>query len=82
MKNEIISFLGKRGISLSGISEPKELSKIPAQFSPQSILKNCRSVLCYAVPIPKGILRAETDSSLLFWRFSNITYRFLDTVSN
>jgi len=82
MKNEIISILGNRGISLFGISEPKELAEVPAQFSAQSILKDCRSVLCYAVPIPKGILHAEANCSPLFWRFSNITYRFLDTVSN
>jgi epoxyqueuosine reductase len=82
MKNEIMSLLGKRGISLFGISESPELAEIPVQFSPRSILKDCRSVLCYAVPIPKGILHAENDSSLLFWRFSNMTYRFLDTLSN
>lgn len=82
MKNKIIDLLGKRGISLFGISAPKEFAEIPAQFSPGSILKACRSVLCYAVPIPKGILHAQTGSSLLFWRFSNMTYRFLDTLSN
>ncbi|MGO8942370.1 MAG: hypothetical protein ACLQJ7_01670 [Syntrophobacteraceae bacterium] len=82
MKNEIISILGNRGISLFGISEPKELAEVPSQFSAQSILKYCRSVFCYAVPIPKGILHAEANCSPLFWRFSNITYRFLDTVSN
>jgi epoxyqueuosine reductase len=82
MKNEIISLLDKREISLFGISESKELTEIPAQFSPRSYLKDCRSVLCYAVPIPKGILHAPTDSSLFFWRFSNMTYRLLDTVSN
>jgi len=80
--SKIINLLGKRGIPLSGISEPKELAGIPAQFSPPSILKDCRSVLCHAVPIPKGILHAESNSSLFFWRFSNMTYRFLDTVSN
>ncbi len=82
MKNEIISLQGRRGISLFGISEPKKLAEVPAQFSPHSILKDCRSVLCYAIPIPRGILHAETDCSSLFWRFSNIIYRFLDTVSN
>jgi epoxyqueuosine reductase QueG len=80
--SKIINLLGKRGIPLSGISEPKELAGITAQFSPASILKDCRSVLCHAVPIPKGILHSESNSSMLFWRFSNMTYRFLDTVSD
>jgi hypothetical protein len=30
MKNEIISLLGERGISLFGIPEPKELAEVPA----------------------------------------------------
>ena len=74
--------LVKKGVSLHGIAEPKQLAGIPEQFSPAHILKNSRSVLCFAVPIPKGILHSENHSSLLFWRFCNITYRSLDAVSN
>ncbi|HYA41230.1 MAG TPA: hypothetical protein VEF34_08000 [Syntrophobacteraceae bacterium] len=82
MKDAIDDLLSKRGISLFGVSEPKQFDEMPAQFTPAHILSSTRSVLCYAVPIPKGILHAEDHSSLLFWRFSNMTYRFLDRVSN
>jgi epoxyqueuosine reductase QueG len=82
MKDEITDLLGKRGIPVSGIVESKKIAEIPGHFTPFSILKNARSVLCYGVPVPRGILHSENNSSLLFWRFCNMTYRFLDTVAN
>ncbi len=82
MADGILDLLGKRGISLFGVSEPERDSRVPPEFTPGAILKGTRSVLCFAFPIPKGILHAETHSSLLFWRFCNISYRRLDTVAN
>lgn len=82
MIDGISDILRKRGIPLSGIAEPKKIAEIPEHFTPVNILKNTRSVLCYALPIPRGILYSENYSPLLFWRFCNMTYRFLDTVSN
>lgn len=82
MKGEISDLLVKRGIPLFGIAKPRHLNEIPGQFSPQSFLENARSILRYATPIPRGVLHSQQHSSLLFWRFSNITYRMLDTISN
>ncbi len=82
MTDEIGVFLRQRGILLFGAAAPRQLDEVPDRFSPQSILPGARSVICFALPIPRGVLHAESNSSLLFWRFCNISYRFLDTVSN
>lgn len=74
--------LSKKGIFSYGTAKAGHLPQVLAPFSPGAILKDAQSVLCYAVLTPKGILHAETDFSLLYWRFCSMTYRFLDTVSN
>ncbi|MFZ2447570.1 MAG: hypothetical protein WAW37_14540 [Syntrophobacteraceae bacterium] len=82
MIDEIGDFLNHSGIPIFGTAKARTLTEVPAEFSPQSIMKGARSVLCFAVPTPKGIIQAENNFSLLYWRFCNISYRFLDSVAN
>ncbi len=82
MKYKLLDLLAQRCIPLFGAARPDVPAEVHSHSSPDSILREARSVLCYAIPIPKGLLLAGANSSLLFWRFSNMTYRLLDTVSN
>ncbi len=82
MEDKLYNHLVQKGITLFGVGEPRVPTEVPVSFSPGAILKEARSVLCYAIPVPKGLLHAGSNSSLLFWRFSNMTYRLLDTISN
>ncbi len=82
MTDETGAFLTQRGIMLFGAAAPRKLDEVPDRFSPENILPGARSIICFAVPVPRGVMLAESNFSLLFWRFCNITYRFLDTVSN
>lgn len=82
MMEKIGDFLKRRGIALFGTGKPYPPMVMPAQFTARSIVKEAQSLLCYAVPIPKGIVQAAANFDLLYWRFCNMTYRYLDTVSN
>jgi len=79
---KIRRLLDAKGISVMGISSVVPLPAVPEPFSPQALLKQARSVICYAVPIPKGIVFAESNDLDLYWRFCNTTYRSLDAASN
>ena len=85
MKNEIEAkikkFLDSEGIHLSGIAQAAHIP-VPGEFSPQAILKDAQSVVCYAVPIPRGILYADNYGLALYWRYCSMTYRSLDIVSD
>lgn len=81
-ETRIKSFLSREGISLTGIASACHLPSIPEDFSPVTILRNAKSVICYSVPIPKGILYADRHDLELYWRYCNMAYRFLDTTSN
>ncbi|NIM99599.1 MAG: hypothetical protein GTO24_16470 [candidate division Zixibacteria bacterium] len=75
-------FLDSSGISLTGIASVGPLPGVPEHFSPPALLKQARSVICYAVPIPRGIVFADSKDLDLYWRFSNMAYRSLDATSN
>ena len=82
IKNEIGSFLHNEGISILGVAAAKHLPSISESFSPQTLLEGARSVICYGVQIPKGIVYAKSDNLTLYWRYCNMQYRTLDSVSN
>lgn len=74
-----MDFLRARSILIVGSAR---LSQVPEHFSPQRILGGARSVICYGVPIPRGVVYASDHSLALYWRYCNTAYRALDTSSN
>ena len=82
MGTEIKDFLAQRGIPLVGISGISPLPSVPEDFSPQCLLKAAKSVICYGVPIPKGVVYADSHALELYWRYCNMLYRSLDTATN
>jgi len=79
---EIEGFLATQGIPIAGISAMCHLPTVPEDFSPQTILKGAKSIICYGVPIPKGIIYADNNDLALYWRYCNMLYRSLDMASN
>nr|MDO8079540.1 hypothetical protein [Candidatus Freyarchaeota archaeon] len=79
---EIRDFLNSEGIPIKGIAAVCRLSSVPEDFSPQTLLEDTKSIICYGMPIPKGIIYASKNASSLYWRYCNMLYRSLDTASN
>jgi epoxyqueuosine reductase QueG len=82
MNKRIKDFLTHRKIDLMGIAKPTHLKSVPDNFSPNLILKDAQAVICYGVPIPKGIIHATEIDLALYWRYCNTTYRYLDQIAN
>ncbi len=82
LESEVWNFLRSEGSHLIGIAGVHGLPNVPETYSPQTILKGARSVICYGVPIPKGIIYAERDALLLYWRYWGITYKSLDAIAH
>lgn len=80
--NEIRDFLAGQKISIMGVAKARQLPEVPQEFSPQFIIPDARSVICYGVPIPRGILYAEHYDLSLYWRYCTMLYKSLDMVSN
>jgi hypothetical protein len=58
--------LGTEGISLSGIAPVGPMS-VPDIVTPHAILTNAQSVICYGIPIPRGIIYADTHGLPMYW---------------
>ncbi len=82
IKNEISSFLRSEGTYLCGFAAVDHLPPTLANLSAKIPLEGARTVICYGAPIPKGILYAKDNDLDLYWRFCNMQYRTLDSVSN
>ncbi|MFX1283202.1 MAG: hypothetical protein ACFFB5_06080 [Promethearchaeota archaeon] len=76
---KISKFLQQHGIHLIGFASTDNIVK---DFSPQKLLRNAKSVICYAVPIPRGVIYSEFNESLLYWRYCNMMYRSIDAITN
>lgn len=71
------------GIPIFGIASvgTQKLSQAN-EFSPSTQLLNSKSLICYGIPIPRGIIHAGSNDTLLYWRFCSMTYRRLDDIAN
>jgi epoxyqueuosine reductase len=82
IKEEIISYVSSQGMPIHGVAAVKQLPSIPKRFSPEAVLKGAKSVICFGLPIPKGLIYAESNSLSLYWRYCSMQYRVLDSASN
>jgi len=82
IETEIDTFLNNKGITITGISGICVLPRVPDDFSPNTILREAKSIICYGVPIPKGIIYADNNDLALYWRYCNMVYRSVDMISN
>ena len=82
IKSKIGDLLRSEGVPIFGVSAAKQLERVPQDFSPQALLPDVSSVIIYGIPIPKGIIYAKDNSLALFWRYCNMLYRTLDSISN
>jgi len=78
----IKDFLSGEGIPIMGIAAMCQLPSVRGNFSPETILTGGKSIICYGVPIPKGITYADDNDLALYWRYCNTVYRSLDMASN
>lgn len=79
---KIRDLLNSKGISVMGISSIGPLPRVPERFTPQALLKEAKSIVCYGLPIPRGIVFAQNNDLDLYWRYTNMAYRLLDATSN
>jgi epoxyqueuosine reductase QueG len=82
IKSEIGDLLRNEGTHFFGVSAVKQLDRVPQELSPEALLPDARSVIIYAIPIPKGIMYAKDNALALYWRYCNMSYRNLDFISH
>ncbi len=82
IKQKIRRFLHDEGVAVQGVASVNERFSARKIVSPRSLLESARSIICFGVQMPKGVIYAKNDGLALYWRFCNMQYRALDVISN
>jgi epoxyqueuosine reductase QueG len=82
LEGDVRNFLDYEGMQLSGIADIRGVPSVPEDFTPQAVLNGAKSVICYGIAIPKGVLYADNHDLSLYWRYCTMVYKSLDMVSN
>ncbi len=77
---EIKRVLSQDHIPVFGIAKAASLENEPLGYKPSDMLPQAKSILCFGIPVPKGIFKCQERSEWMYWRAANIYYRNIDAV--
>jgi epoxyqueuosine reductase len=80
-RNAIISILDSEGVPVFGMGSSDELERQPAGFRARDVLPGARSMVCFGIPVPRGVYGAASHCTELIWRTQNLHYRRLDALA-
>lgn len=70
----------QNNIPIFGIANASSLENEPSGYRPSNMLTSAKSILCFGIPVPKGIFKSEERSEWMYWRAASIYYRNIDAV--
>jgi epoxyqueuosine reductase len=77
---ELKKLFTQNNIPVFGIAKVSSLENEPSGYKPSNLLDSAKSILCFGIPVPKGIFKSEERSEWMYWRAANIYYRNIDMV--
>ncbi len=77
---EITNLFARNNIPVFGSIDTRSLEKEPSGYRPSDTLSSARSIVCFGLPVPKGIFRCRERSEWMYWRAANVYYRNIDAV--
>jgi len=77
---ELTNLSAQNNIPVFGIAKSGSLENEPSGYRPSDMLDSAESILCFGIPVPKGILTCQERSESMYWRAASIYYRKIDAV--
>lgn len=78
---QLIDYFDKESIQVYGINSSDKMKDAPAGFHPDDYLPDSKSIICFALPVPKAVYSLDSYKKEFVWRSQNLLYRKLDTHS-
>ncbi|MFC1877821.1 hypothetical protein ACFL2E_11220 [Thermodesulfobacteriota bacterium] len=79
---ELKGLFRQSGIPVFGIAESKLLESEPEGNRPSDMLSSPLSMLCFGLPVPKGILLDQKRLNKNYWRMASVYYHNIDVISS
>jgi hypothetical protein len=77
---ELKKLFTQNNIFIFGIAKASSLGDEPSGYRPWDMLSSAQSILCFGLPVPKGIFQCQEKSEWMYWRAANVYYRNIDAV--
>ena len=77
---QIANLFARNDILVFGSIEARSLEKEPLGYRPSDMLSSAQSILCFGLPVPKGVFKSGERSEWMYWRAANVYYRNIDAV--
>lgn len=77
---EIQTLLREHHIEIYGIADSKKMANVRPGNRPEDILPDAKSILCIAVPFPKGIYAMKRNMELGYWWNSNLYFNRIENL--
>lgn len=80
--DELNRLFQQNGIAVFGIADSRQLESEPEGYRPSDILAAASRILCFGIPVPRGLLRDRKRLNTNYWRLASIYYQKLDFISS
>lgn len=77
---EMTNLFSRNNISVFGMGKAASLENEPSGYRPSDMLSSAQSILCFGLPVPKGVFKSGERSEWMYWRAANVYYRNIDAV--
>ena len=78
---QICKIAKDENISVFGIGSASAMADEPPGYRPEVFVPGVQSIICFGIPIPRGVYRTATSNLEVAWRSQNLLYRRLDTLA-
>ncbi len=78
---EMTNLFARNNIPVFGSIDARCLENEPSGYRPSEMLSSAQSILCFGLPVPKGVFQCQERSEWMYWRGANVYYRNIDAVS-
>lgn len=68
-------------VPVLGFGPASAMADEPPGHQPENLLPGAQSIICFGIPVPRGVYQLPTHGVEMIWRTQNLYYRRLDTLS-
>jgi epoxyqueuosine reductase len=68
-------------VPVFGIGPAAEMADTPTGHRPADFIADVRSMICFGIPVPRGVFKTPAYGLEITWRTQNLLYRRLDTLA-
>jgi len=68
-------------VPVFGIGAASVMANESPGYRPEDLLPGAQSLICFGIPVPRGVYQTPTNGLETAWRSQNLNYRRLDTLS-